>query len=95
MSEKPIKIRILEIFKDGQPRWNHDVVSLILREYSMSGDYNRDVINFDLIELASGGMLADLEQKVDTEGIYKKNYLLHKYAITDFGREKAESACAK
>ena len=95
MSEKPTKIRILEIFMDGKPRWNHDVVSLILNEYLMSGDYNRDVINFDLIELASGGMLADLEQKVDTEGIYKKNYLLHKYAITDFGREKAESACAK
>ena len=95
MSEKPTKIRILELLRDGQPRWNYELVSIIFKEYSISGDYNRDVINFDLIELASGGMLADLEQKVDTEGIYKKNFILHKYAITDFGREKADSACAK
>jgi len=93
MSEKPTKIRILEILRDGQSRWNYELVSQILKEYSMSGDYNRDVINFDLIELASGGMLSDVDQKVDTEGIYKKNFVLHKYVITDLGREKAES-CA-
>jgi len=95
MGEKPTKIRILEIFKDGKSRWNYEVVSQIHKEYSMKGDYNRDVINFDLIELASGGMLSDIDQKVDTEGIYKKNFLLHKYVITDVGKEKAESACAK
>jgi hypothetical protein len=95
MGEKPTKIRMLEIFKDGQPRWNYEVVFQILKEYSMKGDYNRDVLNFNLIELASGGMLSEVDQKVDTEGIYKQNFLIRKYVITDFGKEKAESACAK
>lgn len=95
MSERPMKIRILEIFNDGQEHWNYEIVDQIFKEYDMSGNYNRDLINFDLIELASGGMLADIDQKVDSDGIYKKNFLLHKYVITDFGREKAESACAK
>lgn len=93
MAEKPTKIRLLEIFKDGKEHWNYEIVHQILKENNMSGDYNRDLINFDLIELASGGMLSDVEQKVDTEGIYKKNFLLHKYVITDFGMEKAD-ACA-
>ncbi|WNY29127.1 hypothetical protein MmiEs2_13430 [Methanimicrococcus stummii] len=95
MGERPLKIRLLEIFNDGQPHWNNEVVETIFKEYNMSGNYERDLINFDLIELASGGMLSDIEQKVDTEGIYKKDFLLHKYVITDFGREKAESACAQ
>ena len=94
MSERPIKIRLLEIFNDGKEYWNYEIVQMIFREYGMSGDYDRDLINFDLIELASGGMLKDLEQKVDTEGIHKKNFLLHKYVITDFGKEKAAPFCA-
>lgn len=95
MSEKPTKIRLLEIFNDGREHWNYEIVAQILEEYGLTGNYNRDLINFDLIELVSGGMLADVEQRVDTEGIYKQNFLLHKYVITDFGKEKAQSACAK
>ncbi|MDR2944193.1 MAG: hypothetical protein LBU81_03800 [Methanosarcinales archaeon] len=94
MGERPLKIRILEIFKDGQPRWNYEIVDMIFKEYGMTGNYDRDLINFDLIELASGGMLSDLEQKVDAKGVYKKDFLLHKYVITDFGKEKADGACA-
>ncbi len=94
MGERPLKIRILEIFRDGQPHWNYEIVDMIFKEYKMGGNYERDLINFDIIELASGGMLSDIEQKVDTEGIYKKDFLLHKYVITDFGNEKANNACA-
>lgn len=93
MGERPLKIRLLEIFNDGKARWNYEVVAMIFKEYKMSGNYERDLINFDIIELASGGMLSDIEQQVDTEGIYKKDFLLHKYVITDFGKEKAAGAC--
>jgi hypothetical protein len=34
-------------------------------------------------------MIEDLEQQVDEDGIFKKGFLLHKYRITDFGREWA------
>jgi hypothetical protein len=95
MGNRPIKFRILELFLDDKEHWNYEVVSKIQDEYNMQGNYNRDSINFDIIELASGGMLKDLEQKVDSEGIYKKDFLLHKYVITDFGKVRGSDACLR
>ena len=92
---RPIKFRILELFLDGNEYWNHEIVSKIQEEYDMTSNYGRDSINFDIIELASGGMLKDLEQKVDEGGIYKKDFLLHKYVITDFGRSRGSDACLR
>ncbi len=92
---RPIKFRILEILLDGKEYWNYEIVSKIQKEYSMNNAYGRDSINFDIIELASGGMLKDLEQKVDEEGIYKKDFLLHKYVITDFGKSRGSDACLR
>jgi len=92
---RPVKFRILELFLDGKTYWNYEVVSKIQEEYGMKSSYARDSINFDIIELASGGMLKDLEQKVDESGIYKKGFLLHKYTITDFGKVRASDACLR
>ncbi|RPJ50207.1 MAG: hypothetical protein EHJ95_07570 [Methanobacteriota archaeon] len=92
---RPVKFRILELFLDGKAYWNYEIVSKIQEEYGMKSSYDRDSINFDIIELASGGMLKDLEQKVDEEGIYKKGFLLHRYVITDFGRVRGSDACLK
>ncbi|MGD9779998.1 hypothetical protein [Methanomethylovorans sp.] len=89
----PIKFRMLELFSDEQPHWNYEIVQKIQKEYNLTGDFYRDSINFDLIELASGGMLKGIESKVDDEGIYKKGFLLHKYAITDFGKIRASNVC--
>jgi hypothetical protein len=92
---RPIKFRILELFLDGKEYWNYEIVSKIQKEYGMRSNFQRDSINFDIIELASGGMLKDVEQKVDENGIYKKDFLLHKYMITDFGRVRGSDACLR
>ena len=92
---RPIKFRILELFLDGEGHWNYEIVSKIQEEYDMKSAYGRDSINFDIIELASGGMLKDVEQKVDEKGIYKKDFLLHKYVITDFGKVRGSDACIR
>lgn len=92
---RPIKFRILELLLDGKEYWNYEIVSQIQEEYGMNNTYGRDSINFDIIELASGGMLKDLEQKVDEKGIYKKDFLLHKYVITDFDRTRGSDACLR
>ncbi|AKB19404.1 MULTISPECIES: hypothetical protein [unclassified Methanosarcina] len=94
-TNRPIKFRILELFLDGEEHWNYEIVSKIQEEYNMKRNYGRDSINFDIIELASGGMLKDVEQKVDEEGIYKKGFLLHKYVITDFGKVRGSDACLR
>jgi hypothetical protein len=92
---RPIKFRILELLLDGKEHWNYEIVSKIQKEYSMDSAYGRDSINFDIIELASGGMLKDIEQKVDEDGIYKKGFLLHRYVITDFGKTRGSDACLR
>lgn len=89
--QRPIKFRILELCNGG--KWNYEIVQQIQKEYGLKGNFQRDSINFDIIELASGGMLKDVEVKVDEEGIYKKGFLLHKYELTDFGKIRAADAC--
>lgn len=93
--KRPIKFKILELFLDGKEYWNYEIVSKIQEEYGMRSDFQRDSINFDILELASGGMLKDVEQKVDEGGIYKKGFLLHRYTITDFGKVRASDACLR
>ncbi|HII80206.1 MAG TPA: hypothetical protein HA261_07395 [Methanosarcina sp.] len=93
--KRPIKFKILELFLDGNEHWNYEIVSKIQDEYNMNGNFYRDSINFDIIELASGGMLKDVEQEVDEAGIYKKGFLLHKYVITDFGKIRSSDACLR
>jgi len=91
--DKPIKFRILELFLDGKNYWNYEIVSRVLMDYGLKGDYWRDSINFDLIELSSGGLLKIDDFRLDEEGIYKKNFMLYKYSITDFGRTRASESC--
>jgi hypothetical protein len=90
---RPIKFRILELCNKSGGAWNYEVVKQIQKEYNLKSDYQRDSINFDLIELASCSLLKDVEVKVDEEGVYKKGFLLHKYVITDFGKARAANAC--
>jgi hypothetical protein len=89
----PIKFRLLELFSDEKEHWNNEIVEQIQKEYGMSSNFGRDSINFDILELASGGMLRSVESKVDEDGVYKKGFLLHKYVITDFGKTRASDAC--
>lgn len=89
MELRPIKFRILELYLDEKEHWNYEIVSKVQKEYNMNSDYGRDSINFDIIELASGGMLKDVKQEIDEDGSYKKGFLLHNYVITDFGKTRS------
>ena len=95
MALRPIKFRILELYSDGQEYWNYEIVTMIQKEYNMNSAFHRDSINFDLIELVSGGMLTSVDEKVDEGGVYKKGFLLQKYAITDFGKLRASDCCLR
>lgn len=84
----PIKVRILEIMNDQNSRWNYEIVKQICNEYSINSIIGRDYINFDLIELNTNGFIEDVEQIVDENELFKKDYLLHKYKITESGKDK-------
>ena len=95
MALRPIKFRILELYSGGQEYWNYEIVTKIQKEYNMNSTFHRDSINFDILELVSGGMLTSVDEKVDEGGIYKKGFLLQKYAITDFGKTRASDCCIR
>ncbi len=94
-AEYPIKFRILQLFSNGGPYWNSEVVTQLQSEYDMQGDYGRDSINFDIIEVAAGGMLKEIEVMIDAEGTYKRGALLHKYEITEFGIDRLKDCLIK
>ena len=93
MEQLPIKFRVLEILSDGEAHWNSDVVRQLQNEYSdLKGNYGRDSANFDMIELASNGIIKSIESSVDEIGTYKKGFMMHKYILTDIGKSRAEYA---
>ncbi|MDR2944386.1 MAG: hypothetical protein LBU81_04805 [Methanosarcinales archaeon] len=93
MTQLPIKYKILAILSDGNAHWNNDIVYQLQNEYSdLKGDYGRDSANFDMIELASNGLIKTVEFKIDDGGSYKQGSLLHKYTLTDIGWNRAKYA---
>jgi len=87
MEGRPYKFRILEMLECGGPMWNREIVKQLQAEYDMPSDYYRDCLNFDLIEVAASGMIAEEQAEVDTGGSFREGHLLIKYHITPIGRD--------
>ena len=95
MEGRPYKFRILEIVEKGGSMWNKEIVKQLQAEYNMPSDYYRDCLNFDLIEVAASGMIAEEEAMIDTEGTFRKDHLLIKYHITPIGKDLLNELRAK
>jgi hypothetical protein len=95
MEGRPYKFRILEIVENEGPIWNSDIVGKLQSEYGMPSDYDRDCLNFDIIEVAASGMIQEKDAKIDEDGSYKKDALLIKYAITPIGTDLLDDLRSK
>ncbi|ODV49902.1 MULTISPECIES: hypothetical protein [Methanohalophilus] len=93
MSNLPRKIRMMEIMQDGKEYWNYEVIEQTMKDYGFQGEFSRDTLNMDLIELAAVSFIKEVDLKVDDEGVYKKGFLLHKYVITEDGKARLSEAC--
>ncbi len=88
MEGRPLKFRILErLYNDGEC-WSYDFIPKIMADYGMTTDYERDSINFDMIEMSSAGFISTKETKIDTEGIFRKDRAVFLYDISDAGRKQ-------
>lgn len=87
MEGHPYKFRILELLEINGSMWNSDIVRKLQEEYKMPSNYYRDCLNFDLIEVAASGMIAEEDAMIDEEGSFKKDGLLIKYHITPIGMD--------
>lgn len=55
-------------------------------QYSMNTEHGRDMINYDLIELVSAGLIREGESKID-DGTYKNGSLVTQYTLTNLGED--------
>lgn len=94
MEGQPIKFRILEVLEE-RPMWIQDIVKKIQMDYNMKTDYGRAMINYDVVELVSAGMVKEGECKIDEEGVFKKDHLLTCYSLTSYGMDTLDGLKAK
>jgi len=85
MEGHPYKFRILELLEINGSMWNSDMVRILQEEYKMPSSYHRDCLNFDIIEVAASGMIAEEDAMIDVDGSFKSGGLLTKYHITPIG----------
>jgi len=89
MTLRPIKFRILQLYSDGQDHWVPEIIKQIQKEYGMENLFGKASINFDILELAAGGMLVSVDQKLNEE----TGSVIHKYSITEYGKVRASDCC--
>tara|TARA_R110002049_G_scaffold274002_1_gene451938 strand:+ start:6542 stop:6832 length:291 start_codon:yes stop_codon:yes gene_type:complete len=71
--------------------WDVDLISILLKEYDLSGDYWFKSTCVTLDELASAGLIARIDSRLD-EGLFaSKQRVMFKYQLTDFGRARMHS----
>ena len=57
--DAPVKFRIMEVFEEGGPQWNYEVVPKIMEEYGMHSHHEQQMVNYDIIEMVSAGFLEE------------------------------------
>lgn len=68
--------------------WDYDLVEQALGEYGVSGRHAINTIRVALDELAAGGLLERLEEKLDDGSHVGAGKVLFRYRLTDFGRAR-------
>ncbi len=66
--------------------WDHHLIKMALTEYGLVGDYWENHLRVALVELAAAGLIARIEEKLET--IRGKSTLLFRYQLSDFGRTR-------
>ncbi|MFX1675964.1 hypothetical protein PWR63_27525 [Paraburkholderia sp. A2WS-5] len=68
--------------------WDYELVEKALSEYGASGRYAINAVRVALDELAAGGLLQRLEEKLDDGTHLGAGKVLFRYRLTDFGRAR-------
>jgi hypothetical protein len=95
MKGAPLKFRIMELVDDEGPLWTQEIVDKISAEYNMTSEYERAMINYDVVEMVSAGFLKEGDCKVDESGVYRQGKLLTQYSITKLGKATVEELKSK
>jgi hypothetical protein len=81
-------LRLLDQKDEGM--WDYEIADETLSEYGYQGAYWKGEVRLALTDLYSGGLVEDLEDKIDDGTHFKADKLLVKYKLTAFGRERTK-----
>ncbi len=68
--------------------WDQSLIAQTFEEYGSAGEYAENTIRIALDELAAGGLITRLEEKLDIHNGGHK--LVFKYQLSDFGRSRMQ-----
>ena len=68
--------------------WDYALVAKALAEYGVAGRRWVNTIRIALDEMASGGLIARVEERLDDGAYVAAGTVLFRYRLTDFGRQR-------
>ena len=68
--------------------WDHTLIEQTFTEYGSAGEYAENTIRIALDELAAGGLISRLEEKLEVHN--GKQKLFFKYQLSDFGKTRMQ-----
>lgn len=68
--------------------WDESLIAQTFEEYGSAGEYAENSIRIALDELAAGGLITRLEEKLDVKNGRQK--LIFKYQLSNFGRSRMQ-----
>jgi len=71
--------------------WDSDLIATVLSEYNLSGNYWANSFCVTLDELASAGLIARIDSRLDQGLFASKERVMFKYQLTAFGRTRMEN----
>jgi hypothetical protein len=79
---------LLTALRRTESAWDHTLVAETLAEYGVTGRGRVNEIRIALDEMASAGLIARVEERLDNGAHVGPGKVLFRYSLTDFGRQR-------
>jgi len=83
---KGFALQLLNKAHDGL--WDYEIAQRLMGEYGKSGAYWKGNIRLMLADLYSTGIVIRVEQSQDSKAFFGPRKVLHKYALSEFGKTR-------
>lgn len=86
MTDLHMKGYMLQLLAGRGQLWDYEIAEDVMREYGLSGEYWFGTVRLTLTDLFSGGLIEEIETKVDPDHSLGVEKVLFRFALNDFGR---------
>ncbi len=91
MGQVHMKGFILQLLaKNPDGLWDHEISKETLAQYDCTGDYWKSTVRVTLTDLYSGGLVEELEDRLDQGEHFGPGKVLVKFRLSDFGRSRMQ-----